>query len=311
MNETAPNSETPPAATGPLRQEEKARDRQRLDQKLSHIRHRIMVMSGKGGVGKTMVAINLAVAMAQRGFRVGILDGDIHGPNVPKMLGIDKRHLAGAAQAIRPVEVFRGLKAVSMALVEPDPDKAILWRGPMKHAAIKQFLVNVNWGELDFLVVDLPPGTGDEPLSVAHLIQKVDGAIIVTTPQDVALLDSRKAVNFSKRLSVPVLGIVENMSGLICPHCGGRIDLFKVGGGQRAAEELGVPFLGRIPIDPLVVEKCDSGKLLMADDVVSAAKTAMLEVVDKIFKKFGLKRKAPPKIRFEADHEPGGAGPGV
>jgi Mrp family chromosome partitioning ATPase len=263
---------------------EEEREQRRLEQKLFHIRHKIMVMSGKGGMKKSTVASNLAAALALRGYQVGILDADIHGPNVPKMLGIDNQRLSliGSEEGITPIEVSKGLKAVSMALLVQDPDKAFVWRGPLKHKVITQLLADVNWGDLDFLVIDLPPGTGDEPLSVASLIKNVDGSIIVTTPQDVALLDSRKAVNFSGVLEIPVLGIVENMSGMVCPHCGGRIDLFKVGGGQKAARELGVPFLGRIPIDPLVVEKCDSGHPFVVDPVESEAKEAFIEVIQKV-----------------------------
>lgn len=254
--------------------EKKEHEKKRLQEKLFHIRHKIMVMSGKGGVGKSTVATNLAVSLALRGYEVGILDADLHGPDVPRMLGIENQHLTGQQGSVNPVEVFKGLKAVSMALFARDPDKAIIWRGPAKHTAIKQFLGEVNWGDLDFLLIDLPPGTGDEPLSVAKLIKDVDGAIIVTTPQDVALLDSRKAVSFSRLIEVSVLGIVENMSGMVCPHCSESIDLFKVGGGEKAAYELGVPFLGRIPIDPLVVTKCDSGEPFVADSVDSEAKQA-------------------------------------
>jgi len=171
---------------------------------------------------------------------------------------------------------------VSMALLSPEPDKAIIWRGPLKHSAIKQFLGNVNWGDLDFLFIDLPPGTGDEPLSVARLIKEVDGAVIVTTPQDVALLDSRKAVSFSRLIGVPVLGIVENMGGMVCPHCSEKIDLFKIGGGEQAAGELGVVFLGRIPIDPHVVHQCDAGRPFVAEPGESVAKAAFAELVRKL-----------------------------
>ena len=256
-----------------------------VDESLKKIKNKYIVLSGKGGVGKSTVAINLAAALALRGHQVGILDADLHGPDVPRMLGIDDRHLTGNSDGIDPVEVFKGFKAVSMALLAQDPDKAIVWRGPLKHTAIKQFLGDVNWGDLDFLFVDLPPGTGDEPLSVAKLIKEVDGAIIVTTPQDVALLDSRKAVNFSRLINVPVLGIVENMSGMTCPHCGESIDLFKVGGGEKAAEEMGVHFLGRIPIDPRVVLNCDSGQPLVADSTESAAKTAFTELTEKVLER--------------------------
>ncbi len=262
--------------------EREEHERARLQERLFHIRHKIMVMSGKGGVGKSTVAVNLAAGLAVGGHQVGIIDADLHGPDVPRMLGIEGRTLTGRGDTVEPVEVFRGFKAVSMALLAKDPDKAIIWRGPLKHSAIKRFLGNVNWGDLDFLVVDLPPGTGDEPLSVARLIKEVDGAIIVTTPQDVALLDSRKAVNFSKLMKVPVIGIVEDMSGMACPHCGESIDLFKIGGGEKAARELGVPFLGRIPIDPRVVIKSDSGQPFAADPEDSVVKTEFLKIVQRL-----------------------------
>jgi len=205
---------------------------------------------------------------------VGILDADIHGPDIPRMCGVENRPLVSHGDGINPVKVFKGLAVISMGLLSHDPDKAIVWRGPLKHRAIKQFLGDVNWGDLDYLVIDLPPGTGDEPLSVAHLIKNVDGAIIVTTPQEVALLDSRKAVNFSRLIGVPILGIVENMSGMVCPHCGEKIDLFKVGGGERAARELGVPFLGRIPIDPRMVISCDAGTPFVIDPDPSEVREA-------------------------------------
>jgi ATP-binding protein involved in chromosome partitioning len=257
-------------------------EQKRLQERLFNIRRKIMVMSGKGGVGKSTVAINLAASLALRGHQVGILDADIHGPDVPRMLGIEGQRLRSSGDGIDPVEVFPGFKAVSMALLSPEPDKAIIWRGPRKHSAIKQFLGKVNWGDLDFLFIDLPPGTGDEPLSVARLIKEVDGAVIVTTPQDVALLDSRKAVSFSRLIEVPVLGIVENMSGMVCPHCSEKIDLFKIGGGEKAARELGVLFLGRIPIDPRVVHQCDAGRPFVAEPSQSVAKTAFAEFVEKV-----------------------------
>jgi len=246
----------------------------RLEQKLVQIRNKIMVMSGKGGVGKSTVTVNLAASLALGGYEVGILDADIHGPDIPRMCGVENQPLMGQGDGIAPVRVFKGLKVISMGLLSQDPDKAIVWRGPLKHRAIQQFIGDVNWGDLDYLVIDLPPGTGDEPLSIAHLIKSVDGAVIVTTPQDVALLDSRKAVNFSRQLNVPLLGIVENMSGMICPHCGEKIDLFKRGGGEKAALELGVNFLGRIPIDPGMVISCDAGKPFVVDSGQSEVKEA-------------------------------------
>jgi ATP-binding protein involved in chromosome partitioning len=262
--------------------EKAGHEQKRLEERLFNIRRKIMVMSGKGGVGKSTVAINLAASLALRGHQVGILDADIHGPDVPRMLGIEGQRLSSSGDGIDPVEVFHGFKAVSMALLSPEPDKAIIWRGPRKHSAIKQFLGKVNWGDLDFLFIDLPPGTGDEPLSVARLIKEVDGAVIVTTPQDVALLDSRKAVSFSRLIEVPVLGIVENMSGMVCPHCSEKIDLFKIGGGEKAARDLGVAFLGRIPIDPRVVHQCDAGRPFVAEPSESLAKTAFAEFVEKL-----------------------------
>ena len=255
-------------------QEKEEHQQARLQQKLFRIRHKIMVMSGKGGVGKSTVSVNFAASLALQGYEVGVLDADIHGPDIPRMCGVERRPLVSYGEGLEPIKVFKGLKTISTGLLSQDPDKAIVWRGPLKHSAIRQFLGDVNWGDLDYLVIDLPPGTGDEPLSVAHLIKNVDGTIIVTTPQDVALLDSRKAVNFSRLLHIPVLGIVENMSGMVCPHCSEKIDLFKVGGGERAALELGVPFLGRIPIDPKMVISCDAGTPFVIDPVPSEVRKA-------------------------------------
>ena len=222
----------------------------RLKKSLARIKHKIVVMSGKGGVGKSTVTVNLATALAMRGYEVGILDADIHGPNIPKMLNIEHEDVMSDEDGLMPVLVPPHMKVMSMAFLLQDPDTPVVWRGPIKMGALRQFVAEVKWGDLDFLIVDLPPGTGDEPLTIAQLLEDADGAIIVTTPQDVALLDSRKSVTFAQALKLPVLGIVENMSGLICPHCHNTIDLFKVGGGERAAEQMGVPFLGRDPVGP-------------------------------------------------------------
>jgi len=233
----------------------------RLNDNMNRIKHKLIVISGKGGVGKTTVAVNLAYGLAMNGHKVGILDVDIHGPNIAKMLGVEGAKLVGSQSGgIEPIEVLPNLKAVSIAFMIDSPDKPIIWRGPLKMITIKQFLSDVNWGELDYLIIDSPPGTGDEPLSVCQLISDIDGAIIVTTPQDVAILDSRKTVLFAQTLKVKVIGIIENMSGFICPHCGERTDLFKSGGGEKSAKELKVPFLGRIPIEPGIVASGDSGK---------------------------------------------------
>ena len=270
-------------------EEKEAHAQEKLRSNLSHIKHRIMVMSGKGGVGKSSVATNLAVALSQDGLNVGILDADIHGPNIPKMLGVEFQHVKNLGKGMIPVEVFPNLKVISMAFFIGDRDNPVVWRGPLKHSAISQFLGEVEWGPLDFLVADLPPGTGDEPLSVAHLIKDVDGAVIVTTPQDVALLDSRKAVTFSTMLGIPVIGIVENMSGLICPHCQNEISLFKKGGGEKAAQEMKVPFLGRIPIDPEMVTDCDRGMPFVAAHPDSDTTRAFKELAHRCKEYVGFK----------------------
>lgn len=270
-------------------QEKEAHAQERLKLKLSQIKHKIMVMSGKGGVGKSTVATNLAVSLCLDGLEVGLLDADIHGPNIPKMLGIESRPVLGSKEGILPVEVFPNLKVISMAFFIGNRDSPVVWRGPIKHNAISQFLGEVEWGNLDFLIVDLPPGTGDEPLSVAHLIKDVSGSIIVTTPQDVALLDSRKGVSFSGILKIPVIGIVENMSGFICPHCLNEIFLFKTGGGERAAHEMKVPFLGRIPVDPEMVIDCDRGMPFVMAHPNSQAAKAFREIATRCKAYVGFK----------------------
>jgi len=247
------------------------------------MKNRLLVFSGKGGVGKSTVAANLALALAQKGMKIGLLDIDIHGPNLPKMLGVEDKRLDVSPVGIKPVEVKKNLKLVSMSFLLQDPNLPVIWRGPMKMKAIQQFLGDVKWGELDWLVIDSPPGTGDEPLSVAQLIPAT-GAVVVTTPQEVSLMDSRKAVAFARRLNLNILGIIENMSGMVCPHCGKRIDLFKAGGGQRSAQELGVPFLGKIPLDPQIVILGDEGKAFIDAQPQSEASQAFMRVVDNIIK---------------------------
>jgi len=255
-----------------------------LRETLTVIRHKVFVLSGKGGVGKSTVAVNLAASLAARGYETGILDIDIHGPNVSKMLGLEGLTLSsgGKKDKISPFRPFPRLKVISMAGLLPDSDSPVIWRGPLKMAAIRQFLQDVDWGPLDFLIVDSPPGTGDEPLSVAQLIPEADGAVIVTTPQEVALLDSRKCVNFSKKLNLPVLGIVENMSGLRCPHCDGHIPLFSEGGGKTAAEELDVPFLGALPIAPDMPNHCDKGQPYVLTDEKNELKDAFQQIVNRV-----------------------------
>ena len=265
-----------------------------LRETLAAIRHKVFVLSGKGGVGKSTVAVNLAASLAARGYETGILDIDIHGPNVSKMLGLEGWTLSsgGREGKISPFRPFPHLKVISMAGLLPDSDSPVIWRGPLKMAAIRQFLQDVAWGDLDFLVVDSPPGTGDEPLSIAQLIPDADGAVIVTTPQEVALLDSRKCVNFAKKLNLPVLGIVENMSGMQCPHCDGFIPLFSQGGGKTAAEELDVPFLGALPIAADMVECCDKGQPYVLSKEKNPLKDAFEEIVKRLLE--AMERKKVP-----------------
>jgi ATP-binding protein involved in chromosome partitioning len=249
------------------------------------VRHVILVLSGKGGVGKSTVSVNLSYALSSHGYRVGLLDLDIHGPNIPKMLGIEGHRLSALGDKIEPVRVTGSLSVVSMGFLLADQSTPIIWRGPMKMAAISQFLSDVDWGELDYLVVDLPPGTGDEALSIIQLAPNVRGAVIVTTPQDVATLDARKAIKFVEQLGIPVIGIVENMSGLVCPHCKEQIDLFGRGGGKKVADEMHVPFLGAIPIDPEMRKAGDEGRpyiLLHKDNVTWKDVQAVMEELVKV-----------------------------
>ena len=232
----------------------------KIEQRMSRIRHKVLVLSGKGGVGKSTIAVNLAAFLAAAGRKVGLLDVDIHGPSVPKMLGIESIALRAGQDAIHPLLIGDNLTVMSLGLLLRSGDEAVIWRGPMKMGVIRQFLADVEWGELDFLIIDSPPGTGDEPLSVAQLIPEADGAVVVTTPQEVALADVRRCITFCRQLNLPVIGIVENMSGFACPHCGGAIELFTSGGGERLAAEMNVPFLGRVPFEPEVVRSADGGE---------------------------------------------------
>ncbi len=260
---------------------DQSKDKECTLERMARVKHKILIASGKGGVGKSTVSVNLAKALKIRGYRVGLLDADITGPNIPKLLGIEDQRMERGPEGIIPGNAG-GIKVASMALVLSSKDSAVIWRGPMKMAAIKQFIQDVDWGDLDFLLVDLPPGTSDEPLSVVQLIPDLSGAVIVTTPQEVSLLDSRKAVNMIKGMKVPVLGIVENMSGLCCPHCGETINIFSTGGGKRAAKEMGVPFLGAVPIDPEVSALGDRGMTFVEKE--SPAGACFREIVDKLLK---------------------------
>ena len=225
---------------------------------LGRIKHKFIVMSGKGGVGKTSTAVNLSLTLASMGRQVGIMDVDLHGPDVPRMLGLSGMLDLGANRKLNPMRFSKNLSAVSIESLTPTKDEAIIWRGPVKYAAIQQFIGEVAWGDLDFLLIDAPPGTGDEPLTVAQTIPDAK-AIIVTTPQEVSLADVRKSINFCKTVKMEIYGLIENMSGLACPHCHSFIDLFGSGGGEKTAIATGIPFLGKIPFDQKMVECGDAG----------------------------------------------------
>lgn len=225
---------------------------------LSKIKHKFLVMSGKGGVGKTSTTVNLAIALAEKGFKVGIMDVDLHGPDIPRMLGLKGVLELSENQKLRPMAYSENLHAISVEGLTPNKDDAIIWRGPIKYSAIQQFIADVEWGDLDFLLIDAPPGTGDEPLTIAQTIPDAK-AVVVTTPQEVALADVRKSINFCRKVKMEIFGVVENMSGLVCPHCNEPIDIFGSGGGERTAKQLDLPFLGRIPMDPNMVKCGDKG----------------------------------------------------
>jgi ATP-binding protein involved in chromosome partitioning len=256
---------------------------------LSRIKHKFIVMSGKGGVGKTSTAVNIAIALANKGFRVGIMDVDLHGPDVPRMLGLTGMPDVNSNRKLNPIAYSDHLTAISMESFLPKRDDAIIWRGPLKFSAIRQFIADVEWGELDFLVIDSPPGTGDEPLTVAQQISDAK-AVIVTTPQEVALADVRKSINFCRTVNLELFGLVENMSGLNCPHCGEIIDLFGAGGGERTAKETGIAFLGRIPMDPRMVACGDSGVSFQKSYPDAAVTKAFGAIADKMARLFSAGR---------------------
>lgn len=248
---------------------------------LQKIKNTFIVMSGKGGVGKTSVSVNLSLALANKGFRVGLMDVDIHGPDIPRMLGLKGMIRATEEGKIEPMFYSDNLKAISIEAMMPDKDEAIIWRGPFKHTAIRQFLSDVDWGELDFLIIDSPPGTGDEPLTVTQLIKEAK-AIIVTTPQEISLADVRKSISFCRHVNLEIFGIIENMSGFVCPHCGEAIDIFGKGGGEKTASVSELPFLGRIPLDPNMVKMSDQGVSYQATYPDSPVTKAFEAIADKM-----------------------------
>lgn len=252
-----------------------------IDTALSTIKNILIVMSGKGGVGKSSFAANLAVTLAGKDFSTGLLDVDLHGPSIAGILGIQGLLDVNEDQRVTPKLVGDHLKVVSMQSLMTDPDQAVIWRGPAKTGIIRQFIADVQWGDLDFLIIDCPPGTGDEPLSIAQTISGAK-ALIVTTPQEVALADVRKSINFCRNVNLEVVGLVENMGPFACPCCGKTIELFKSRGGRVTAETMGVAFLGTLPFDAQVVKSCDEGTPIAAGDHGGPFVQALDEVVQAI-----------------------------
>lgn len=251
-----------------------------LHERMSQIGHKLLVLSGKGGVGKSTVAANLAMSLSESGKKVGLLDVDVHGPSIPGLFGLNGQQVGLVGEEIIPVKVSDNLSVMSIGFLLPSNKDPVIWRGPRKFGVIQQFLKDVHWGPLDYLIVDAPPGTGDEPLSVAQLVGDGAEAIVVTTPQQVAVSDVRRCITFCHEVSLPVMGILENMSGFVCPKCGERVDLFKSEGGKTLAEEMDVPFLGAIPLDPEIVTAGDSGKPSLHRDSEAASAQEFNTVVD-------------------------------
>lgn len=266
------------ATRNPGESEEAFKERQKLESRLCRVKRKIVVLSGKGGVGKSTMAVNLAAGLQATGLKTGLLDVDLHGPSIPTMLGLENSALIGTKEGLIPLDV-NGLKVVSSGFFLKNQDDAVIWRGPMKTNVIRQFLQDVLWGDLDLLVIDSPPGTGDEPLSVCQLIRNIDGAVIVTTPQRVAAVDVRKSITFCRQLKVPVLGLIENMSGFACPKCGEISPIFGSGGGERIAVDMEVPFLGAVPIDPRVTAAGDTGRVPIESDASGAAAQRMRKII--------------------------------
>ncbi|MBP2143429.1 Mrp family chromosome partitioning ATPase [Methanococcus voltae] len=253
-----------------------------IREKMDKIKHKIAIVSGKGGVGKSTVTVNLAATLNQMGYSVGVLDGDIHGPNIPQMLGVHDVQPTGDENGIMPIVTQQGIKTMSIGYFLPDQDSPIIWRGPKASGAIKQFLSDVSWGELDFLLIDTPPGSGDIQLTTLQSIPDIDGMVIVTTPEEVSVMDARKSVGTAKVLEIPIIGLVENMSGFVCPHCDEVVDVFGKGGGEKAAKALNVNFLGPIPLDVRAREASDKGIPMVTLDC--KASEEFKKIVDKIVK---------------------------
>ena len=280
-SETACTAANVELTQGISESDEEYKDRLKLKTRLNRIEHKIVVLSGKGGVGKSTIAVNLAVALSIYGNRVGLLDIDIHGPSVPTMLGLEKAVINASDEIIYPVD-FNGMKVMSLGFLLRNQSDAVIWRGPLKMSLIKQFLKDVDWGELDYLIIDSPPGTGDEPLSICQLIGKMDGAVIVTTPQKISSIDVKKSITFCKQLNLPVIGVVENMNGFVCPKCGEITNILPIGGGKQISEEMNVPFLGSLPLDPQLAMSCDQGQVFIQHFLESPTAKNMKKIIQLI-----------------------------
>lgn len=261
--------------------QQESETRQNLKDRMGKIKHKIAIISGKGGVGKSTVTVNLAAAFAQMGNKIGVLDADIHGPSVPKLLGLEGQQVKTGPTGAFPVDGLLGMKVMSIDFFLPE-DAPTIWRGPLKMRAIRQFLSDIVWGELDFLFIDLPPGTGDEPLSIAQLLPELDGVVIVTMPTGLSSSVVKKAITFAERLKMPIIGVIENMSGFVCSHCGQKTEIFQSGGGKKMAQEAGIPFLGSLPIDPKVGLDSDEGHPFVIMHKDSATAKAFMEIVEKV-----------------------------
>lgn len=263
-------------------------DQENKDKKLNaamcRIKNKIVILSGKGGVGKSSVAVNIAVGLAQAGKKVGLIDVDVHGPSVPRLLNLAGSRPASSENSLEPIRWSENLSVMSLGFLIPNKEDSVIWRGPIKMSLIRQFLEDVSWGDLDYLIVDCPPGTGDEPISVMQLLGPSAQAVIVTTPQDVAIDDVRRSINFCRQTHNPVLGLVENMSGFVCPHCRETVDIFNTGGGEKLAAESQISFLGRIPLDPEMVKAADAGESVLKTRADSPAVEAINAILQPLLK---------------------------
>jgi len=282
--------------------------RKRVTSRMSEVKHKFVILSGKGGVGKSTVAAYLASALAARGSQVGLLDTDIHGPSIPKMVGVEGERVTLAGDTIVPIEVSKNLRVMSIAFLLRSKGDAVIWRGPLKMTMIEEFLGNVEWGPLDYLIIDSPPGTGDEPLSVVQFLPELDGAIIVATPQEIALNDVEKSITFCRQVKIPVAGVIENMSGYVCPHCNERVDIFKSGGAEQLASRMGVPFLGRLPLVPGIVQACDDGRCSYEESANAGLRDALDEITNKLTARAGSGDKADEAADAAAAPAPPAAG---